>query len=123
LYAQQNNSFKCDSNYYTAKPEGTIFHDFLFNNDVEPIKIIEWGKLENSTIKRNQFSFQQNSLVWVEFIVDTIGVAHCIKVFKSDNNQFNSPAIEIITNSQFSPARKNKVKIISRTILPVRFKK
>ena len=66
---------------------------------------------------------KEEGKVFVRFVVDTLGTVHCAKVFKSDNENLNSRALEIINKTKFTPATQRDKKVNAPMVLPIMFGK
>jgi hypothetical protein len=59
--------------------------------------------------------------VYVQFLVDTIGMVQCARVVKTDNALLNGWAIALIEETEFIPAEHRGKKLISTMTLPITF--
>lgn len=122
VFAQENINIDCDSSYFKFEPHVDLFNDYLFANNSKPAEVLEWGTTDISSISESTFCAKMNVRVFVEFIVDTLGIVHCPKVIKSECLDYNLSAIEIIKHSKFKPAEINGKQVISVLTYPVFFK-
>lgn len=122
VLGQVGNAINCDSVYYKPTPPDSIFTDYLFADGFEPVDVIKWGELRLSEKQDSILELEREVKILVEFVVDKNGEAFCPKVVRSENDQFNHSAIDLVLNSKFQPAKKDGKNIISTATYPVWFK-
>lgn len=62
---------------------------------------------------------QDTDTVFVRFVVDTLGVARCIEVVKSNNEDVGAEVVNIIRDTMFMPATQRGKEINAPMVLPL----
>jgi TonB family protein len=92
------------------------------SNSVE-VPPIPYGNVEiflDKVAKETSLS-DEIGKVYVRFIVDTLGNVHCSEVISSNNKKLESKALNIISNTKFTPAMRKGRQVIASTVLPIIF--
>lgn len=112
---QTKSELNCDS-IYSVEVENEMF---IFYEKIA----FPRGGLENfyKSLRKQLGSSKEIGKVFVQFVVDTNGIARCVRVVKTENHLLNDRAIALIKDTYFTPAEQQGKEVISTMILPIIF--